>query len=60
MELWQMAVMGGVRLADGNEAKVLTGVDDHSHYCSPRRRGKGQRRAAGEDTHGLARPAPTI
>jgi transposase InsO family protein len=33
MELWQMDVMGGVRLADGTEAKVLTGVDDHSRYC---------------------------
>ena len=33
MELWQMDVMGGVRLADGTEAKVLTGVDDHSRFC---------------------------
>jgi transposase len=33
MELWQMDVMGGVRLADGREAKVLTGVDDHSRFC---------------------------
>ncbi len=33
MELWQMDVMGGVRLADGSEAKVLTGVDDHSRFC---------------------------
>jgi transposase InsO family protein len=33
MELWQIDVMGGVRLADGSEAKVLTGVDDHSRFC---------------------------
>ena len=29
MELWQMDVVGGVRLIDGSEAKVITGVDDH-------------------------------
>ena len=28
-----MDVVGGVRLADGSEAKVLTGVDDHSRFC---------------------------
>jgi transposase InsO family protein len=33
MELWQMDVMGGVRLADGREAKVVTGIDDHSRFC---------------------------
>jgi len=33
MELWQMDVMGGVKLADGSEAKVVTGVDDHSRFC---------------------------
>jgi len=33
MELWQMDVTGGVRLADGTEAKVVTGVDDHSRFC---------------------------
>jgi transposase len=33
MELWQMDVAGGVRLADGSEAKVVTGVDDHSRFC---------------------------
>ncbi len=33
MELWQMDVMGGVRLADGSELKVLTGLDDHSRFC---------------------------
>jgi transposase InsO family protein len=32
MELWQMDVVGGVLLADGREAKVLTGIDDHSRY----------------------------
>jgi transposase InsO family protein len=33
MELWQMDVMGGVRLQDGTEAKVVTGIDDHSRFC---------------------------
>lgn len=33
MELWQMDIVGGVRLADGAEAKIVTGVDDHSRYC---------------------------
>jgi transposase InsO family protein len=33
MELWQMDVVGGVRLADGSEAKIITGVDDHSRFC---------------------------
>jgi transposase InsO family protein len=33
MELWQMDVMGGVVLSDGTEAKVITGIDDHSRFC---------------------------
>jgi hypothetical protein len=33
MELWQMDVVGGVRLIDGSEAKIITGVDDHSRFC---------------------------
>ncbi len=33
MELWQMDVVGGVRLVDGSEAKIITGVDDHSRFC---------------------------
>jgi transposase InsO family protein len=33
MALWQMDIVGGVFLADGTEAKVVTGVDDHSRYC---------------------------
>jgi transposase InsO family protein len=33
MELWQMDIVGGIILADGSEAKVVTGVDDHSRYC---------------------------
>ncbi len=33
MELWQMDVMGGVRLSDGSELKVVTGIDDHSRFC---------------------------
>src|SRR6185437_6439391 len=33
MELWQMDIVGGVRLADGGEAKIVSGVDDHSRFC---------------------------
>ena len=33
MELWQMDVVGGVQLVNGREAKVVTGVDDHSRFC---------------------------
>ena len=33
MELWQMDVMGRVRLADGTELSVVTGIDDHSRFC---------------------------
>ena len=33
MELWQMDIVGGVMLADGSEAKVVTCVDDHSRFA---------------------------
>src|SRR4051794_17386173 len=33
MELWQMDIVGGVRLADGSEAKIVSGIDDHSRFC---------------------------
>ncbi len=33
MELWQMDIVGGVRLTDGTEAKIVTGIDDHSRFC---------------------------
>ena len=33
MELWQLDVMGGIRLIDGSELKAVTGIDDHSRYC---------------------------
>jgi transposase InsO family protein len=33
MELWQMDVMGGVKLADGTELKLVSGLDDHSRFC---------------------------
>ena len=33
MELWQMDIVGGVRLVDGTEAKIVSGVDDHSRFC---------------------------
>jgi transposase InsO family protein len=33
MQLWQLDVMGSVRLADGREIKLISGVDDHSRFC---------------------------
>ena len=33
MELWQMDIVGGVHLVDGSEAKIVSGVDDHSRFC---------------------------
>ena len=38
MQLWQIDIVGGVMIADTRtgelrEAKVVTGVDDHSRYC---------------------------
>jgi transposase InsO family protein len=32
MELWQMDIVGGVRIVDGSEAKIVSGLDDHSRY----------------------------
>jgi transposase InsO family protein len=33
MALWQLDIVGGVFLVDGTEAKLVTGVDDHSRFC---------------------------
>jgi hypothetical protein len=32
MELWQMDIVGGVWLTDGSEAKIVSGIDDHSRF----------------------------
>jgi transposase InsO family protein len=32
MELWQMDIVGGVRLVVGSEAKIVSGIDDHSRF----------------------------
>ena len=32
MELWQMDVVGGVMLADGSKASIVSGIDDHSRF----------------------------
>jgi len=37
MELWQMDIVGGVRLVDGSEAKVVSGLDDHSRFVVSQR-----------------------
>jgi transposase InsO family protein len=33
MQLWQMDVMSGLWLAASGEAKLVTGLDDHSRFC---------------------------
>ena len=33
MELWQMDVTLGVRLADGSKPSIVTGIDDYSRFC---------------------------
>ena len=33
MALWQIDIVGGAFLANGTEAKIITGLDDHSRYC---------------------------
>ena len=33
MDLWQLDVLGGVQVVDGSEAKIITGIDDHSRFC---------------------------
>ena len=30
--MWQMDIVGGVRLVDGGEAKIVSGSDDHSRF----------------------------
>jgi transposase InsO family protein len=32
MELWQMDIVGGVKIVDGTEAKIVSGIDDHSRF----------------------------
>lgn len=32
MELWQLDIVGGMSLVNGREAKILTGIDDHSRF----------------------------
>ncbi|HEX4982611.1 MAG TPA: IS481 family transposase [Ilumatobacteraceae bacterium] len=33
MELWQMDIVGGVKIAGQPDAKIVSGVDDHSRFC---------------------------
>jgi transposase InsO family protein len=33
MELWQMDIVGGVKIAGRPDAKIVSGVDDHSRFC---------------------------
>jgi transposase InsO family protein len=32
MELWQVDIVGGVRLTGGSDAKIVSGIDDHSRF----------------------------
>jgi transposase InsO family protein len=33
MELWQIDILGNVKLANGIQVSVVTGIDDHSRFC---------------------------
>jgi transposase InsO family protein len=33
MQLWQLDIVGGIRLADGSQLKLVSGIDDHSRFC---------------------------
>ena len=33
MELWQLDVLGNIKLASGMMVSVVTGIDDHSRFC---------------------------
>ena len=33
MELWQLDIIGRIRLADGSQLSAVTGIDDHSRFC---------------------------
>ena len=30
--MWQMDIVGGVRIVDGVKASIVSGVDDHSRF----------------------------
>lgn len=32
MELWQMDIVGGVKIRDSPDAKIVSGIDDHSRF----------------------------
>jgi hypothetical protein len=32
MELWQMDIVGGVRVVNGSESKIVSGIDDQDFY----------------------------
>ena len=42
-----MDIVGGFLLADGSQAKALTGVDDHSRFCVSARLMPRERTQAG-------------
>jgi hypothetical protein len=33
MELWQLHILGHIKLATGIAVSVVTGIDDHSRFC---------------------------
>jgi transposase InsO family protein len=37
MDLWQMDIVGRFYLLDGTELKAVSGIDDHSRYCTSAR-----------------------
>jgi hypothetical protein len=33
MQLWQLDIVGRIRLVDGTQLSAVTGIDDHSRFC---------------------------
>jgi hypothetical protein len=56
MALWQLDIVGGMFLADGQELKVVTGVDDHSGLRGVLARGDGRGARSGPSPRRSPRP----
>jgi hypothetical protein len=60
MELWQLDIVDGTRLADGSETKIVTWLDDHSRFCViaavVRRAGRAVCRAFADALHRFGIP----
>ena len=60
MQLWQMDIVGGVKIADGSEAKIVSGVDDPTPGSASRRMSWSGRQRARRVTRSGWRCAVTV